>query len=177
MANTPKRRARRQCTDEFKASAVRLVLYEGKTVRAGGFLAWQHRPESRHAQRDRQLRTLSAVNDRHLTLRALDMALQRRCPDVGLLHHSDQGTTYASDDDRARLQRHGRVCSMSRRGNCRDNAVMERWFATAKSEEGERFQSYAHAKSGRIRATSRSRGITNPSTRSDPQIGVTRTPT
>ena len=43
---------------------------------------------------------LSAVNDRHLTLRALDMALKRRCPDAGLLHHSDQGCTYASEDYR-----------------------------------------------------------------------------
>jgi len=89
---------------------------------------------------------LSAVNDRHLTLRALDMALQRRCPEAGLLHHSDQGSTYASDDYRTRLERHGLVCSMSRRGNCYDNAVMESWFATVKSEEGEHFHSYTHAK-------------------------------
>ena len=41
---------------------------------------------------------ISAVNDRHLTIKALDMALKRRCPDVGLLHHSDQGCTYASED-------------------------------------------------------------------------------
>src|SRR5215472_11121328 len=89
---------------------------------------------------------LSAVNDRHLTLRALEMALKRRCPDAGLLHHSDQGCTYASEDYRARLEQHGITCSMSRRGNCYDNAVMESWFSTVKSEEGERFESYAHAK-------------------------------
>jgi len=89
---------------------------------------------------------LSAVNDRHLALRALDMALKRRCPDRGLLHHSDQGGTYASEDYRARLDQHGIACSMSRRGNCYDNAVMESWFSTVKSEEGERFESYAHAK-------------------------------
>jgi transposase InsO family protein len=46
------------------------------------------------------------VNDRHLTLRALEMALKRRCPDAGLLHHSDQGCTYASEDYRARLEQH-----------------------------------------------------------------------
>lgn len=74
------------------------------------------------------------------------MALLRRCPEAGLLHHSDQGSTYASDDYRARLKRHGLVCSMSRRGNCHDNAVMESWFATVKSEEGEHFHSYAHAR-------------------------------
>ncbi len=89
---------------------------------------------------------LSAVNDRHLTLRALDMAIKRRCPEPGLLHHSDQGCTYASEDYRTRLEHHGITCSMSRRGNCYDNAVMESFFATVKSEEGERFESYAHAK-------------------------------
>ena len=89
---------------------------------------------------------VSAVNDRHLTLRALDMALKRRCPEAGLLHHSDQGCTYASEDYRTRLEQRGITCSMSRRGNCYDNAVMESWFSTVKSEEGERFESYAHAK-------------------------------
>ena len=89
---------------------------------------------------------LSAVNDRHLTLRALDMAVKRRCPDPGLLHHSDQGCTYASEDYRTRLEQHGITCSMSRRGNCYDNAVIESWFSTVKSEEGDRFESYAHAK-------------------------------
>jgi transposase InsO family protein len=89
---------------------------------------------------------VSAVNDRHLTLRALDMAVKRRCPDPGLLHHSDQGCTYASEDYRTRLEQHGITCSMSRRGNCYDNAVIESWFSTVKSEEAERFESYAHAK-------------------------------
>jgi putative transposase len=68
---------------------------------------------------------VSAVNDRHLTLKALQMALKRRCPEAGLLHHSDQGGTYASEDYQAVLVRHGITCSMSRRGNCYDNAVME----------------------------------------------------
>jgi transposase InsO family protein len=89
---------------------------------------------------------LSAVNDRHLTLRALEMALKRRGPDAGLLHHSDQGCTYASEDYRVRLEQAGITCSMSRRGNCYDNEVMESWFSTVKSEAGERFESYAHAK-------------------------------
>ena len=43
---------------------------------------------------------VSAINDRHLTLKALQRALKRRCPDAGLLHHSDQGSTYASEDYR-----------------------------------------------------------------------------
>jgi len=89
---------------------------------------------------------VSAVNDRHLTLKALQMALKRRCPEAGLLHHSDQGCTYASEDYQAVLQAHGITCSMSRRGNCYDNAVMESFFSTLKSELTERFDSNAEAK-------------------------------
>ena len=63
---------------------------------------------------------LSAVNDRHLTIKALEMALKRRCPDFGLLHHSDQGCTYASEDYQDLLDARGIVCSMSRRGNYYD---------------------------------------------------------
>jgi transposase InsO family protein len=89
---------------------------------------------------------LSAVNDRHLTIKALDMALRRRCPEDGLLHHSDQGCTYASEDYQKLLAAHGITCSMSRRGNCYDNAAMESWNSTLKSELGEHFESYATAK-------------------------------
>ena len=85
---------------------------------------------------------LSAVNDRHLAIRALEMALRRRCPDAGLLHHSDQGSPYASEDYQKVLGAHGITCSMSRRGNCYDNAAMESWFSTLKGELGERFESY-----------------------------------
>jgi putative transposase len=88
---------------------------------------------------------LSAINDRHLTIKALDMALRRRCPEAGLLHHSDQGATYASEDYQAVLIRHGIICSMSRRGNCYDNAVMESWNGTFKTELGERFDGPADA--------------------------------
>jgi transposase InsO family protein len=89
---------------------------------------------------------ISAVNDRHLAIRALDAALKRRCPDSGLLHHSDQGSPYASEDYQAVLEAHGITCSMSRRGNCYDNAVMESFFSTAKSELGERFECHGDAK-------------------------------
>ena len=82
---------------------------------------------------------VSAVNDRHLAIKALDMALRRRCPEVGLLHHSDQGSPYASEDYQKILKAHGITCSMSRRGNCYDNAAMESWFSTLKSELGEHF--------------------------------------
>jgi hypothetical protein len=84
--------------------------------------------------------------DRHLTLEALDMALRRRCPDAGLVHHSDQGSTYASEDYQRELEKHSITCSMSRKGNCYDNAAMESWFSTLKSELGERFESYGVAK-------------------------------
>jgi transposase InsO family protein len=57
-------------------------------------------------------------------------------PDVGLLHHSDQGCTYASEDYQRILEARGIICSMSRRGNCYDNAVMESFFSTVKSELG-----------------------------------------
>jgi transposase InsO family protein len=89
---------------------------------------------------------VSAVNDRHVTIKALAMALKRRCPDIGLLHHSDQGCTYASEDYQILLAARGIVCSMSRRGNCWDNAVMESFFSTVKSELGERFDSNGAAK-------------------------------
>jgi len=89
---------------------------------------------------------LSAVNDRHLVLKALDMAIQRRCPDAGLLHHSDQGSPYASEDYQNMLKDEGITCSMSRRGECYDNAAMESWFSTYKFELGEKFASCADAK-------------------------------
>ena len=89
---------------------------------------------------------LSAVNDRHLAIKALEMALRRRSPDEGLLHHSDQGSPYASEDYQRELAARGITCSMSRRGNCYDNAVAESWFSTLKFELGERFESYAQAK-------------------------------
>jgi transposase InsO family protein len=89
---------------------------------------------------------VSACNDRHLTIKALDMALKRRCREIGLLHHSDQGCTYASEDYQRLLAASGIVCSMSRRGNCYDNAVMEAFFSTVKGELGERVESNGEAK-------------------------------
>ena len=81
-----------------------------------------------------------------LTIKALEMALKRRCPEIGLLHHSDQGCTYASEDYQRLLAARGIVCSMSRRGNCYDNAVVEAFFSTLKGELGERFASNGEAK-------------------------------
>lgn len=89
---------------------------------------------------------LSAVNDRHLVLKALEMAVKRRCPEAGLLHHSDQGSTYASEDYQKALEARGITCSMSRRGDCYDNAAMESWFGTLKTELGESFDTLYEAK-------------------------------
>lgn len=89
---------------------------------------------------------ISAVNDRRLTLNALEMAVRRRCPDPGLLHHSDRGCTYTCEDYQGYLAARGITCSMSRRADCYDNAVMESFFATVKKEEAGRFQSYNDAK-------------------------------
>jgi putative transposase len=72
--------------------------------------------------------------DRHLALAALDMALAKRCPGRGLVHHTDRGSTYASKDYRKALKRRGIRCSMSRKGDCWDNAVAESFFATLKRE-------------------------------------------
>jgi putative transposase len=69
-----------------------------------------------------------------LPLRALNMAIQTRRPPRGLIHHSDRGCQYASADYRAVLEHHGIVASMSRKGNCWDNAVAESFFATLKTE-------------------------------------------
>jgi len=72
--------------------------------------------------------------DRHLALKALDVALGQRSPARDLVHHSDRGSTYASDDYRKALETRGIECSMSRKGDCWDNAVAESFFATLKRE-------------------------------------------
>jgi transposase InsO family protein len=65
---------------------------------------------------------------------ALLMAIQRRQPPQGLIHHSDRGVQYAGGDYQGILARHGLRCSMSRRGNCLDNAPMESFFGSLKTE-------------------------------------------
>lgn len=69
-----------------------------------------------------------------LPLAALHMALRRRRPGAGLLHHSDRGCQYASAAYRSTLAEHGCIASMSRRGNCYDNATMESFWSTLKHE-------------------------------------------
>jgi putative transposase len=85
--------------------------------------------------------------DRHLALSALENALRTRRPSQGLVHHSDRGSTYASGDYRRALDAHEIECSMSRKGDCWDNAVAESFFASMKREveEIDRFESRAQA--------------------------------
>ena len=69
-----------------------------------------------------------------LTLNALSMAYWRRKPSKGLLHHSDRGRQYACHDYQKRLRQLGMSVSMSRKGDCWDNAPVERFFRSLKSE-------------------------------------------
>jgi transposase InsO family protein len=71
---------------------------------------------------------------------ALVMALHRCQPSRGLIHHSDRGVQYASESYRQVLGRHGITQSMSRKGNCLDNAPMESFFASLKKEHVHRVQ-------------------------------------
>jgi len=71
---------------------------------------------------------------RDLVIRALLMAISRRKPSEGLIHHSDRGSQYASQDFQSLLKGHGIECSMSGTGNCYDNAAMEGWFGLLKRE-------------------------------------------
>jgi transposase InsO family protein len=77
---------------------------------------------------------LSERIDRALVLEALREALSRRPGAHDLVHHSDRGSQYASHDYRDALDQAGITCSMSRRGNCWDNAVAESFFGTLKTE-------------------------------------------
>jgi putative transposase len=83
---------------------------------------------------------------------ALKMAIGRRQPAPGLLHHSDRGSQYAGHDYQALLQTHEFQCSMSRKGNCWDNAVVERFFGTLKREwtHAQSFRTHQEAKAAVI---------------------------
>ena len=69
-----------------------------------------------------------------LASNALRMALGRRQPRPGLIHHSDRGSQYACQEYQALLQEYGLIASMSRKGNCWDNAPVERFFGSLKRE-------------------------------------------
>jgi len=76
----------------------------------------------------------SANNDRALAISALDRATVARQPAAGLVHHSDRGSVYASGDYGDALTKLAAIKSMSRKGDCWDNAVAESFFATIKGE-------------------------------------------
>ena len=78
--------------------------------------------------------SLGATLSTALPMAAMDMAIRRRRPEAGLLHHSDRGCQYTSFEYRSKLALQGFTVSMSRRGNCWDNAVAESFFATFKNE-------------------------------------------
>ncbi len=82
-----------------------------------------------------------------LVLKALDMAVVDRQPTPGLIHHSDRGSQYASEDYRRKLAEHGMVASMSRSGCCYDNAAAESFWHTLKNEliHRRKFQTRADA--------------------------------
>jgi putative transposase len=82
--------------------------------------------------------SMSRRNNRHLVLNALNMALGQRQAESGLIHHSDRGSQYLSDDFQALLKQHGITCSMSGKGSCYDNAVVESFFASLKRERTRR---------------------------------------
>jgi putative transposase len=93
--------------------------------------------------------SMAATQDGRLVVQALEMAVARRRPGAGLLHHSDRGSTYTSESYQALLRQEGMVVSMSRTANCYDNAAMESFFHSFKGEciEAESFQTRAQARS------------------------------
>ena len=77
---------------------------------------------------------MEATMSRQLVCKALIMALHRRRFPHGVLFHSDRGSQYCSHDYQSMLKKYGLICSMSRKGNCWDNAVVESFFHTLKTE-------------------------------------------
>lgn len=93
--------------------------------------------------------SMSELNNKQLVLRALEMAILTRKPIGSVLHHTDRGTLYASDEYMAKLRLHNMEQSMSRTGDCYDNAVAESFFSTLKNELvlGEVFKTREEARS------------------------------
>jgi putative transposase len=91
---------------------------------------------------------MAAIQDATLVAQALQMAIVRRRPQAGLLHHSDRGSTYTSESYQAILLQQGMAVSMSRTADCYDNAVTESFFHSFKGEciDRESFQSRAQAR-------------------------------
>jgi len=92
--------------------------------------------------------SMSEQNNKQLVVNTLDMALERRRPQSQVIHHTDRGAIYGSDYYRSKLIASGLVPSMSRKGDCWDNAVAESFFSTLKNEllYGQRFESKEQAR-------------------------------
>ena len=92
---------------------------------------------------------MAAIQDATLVVQARPLALTRRGPEAGLLHHSDRGSTYTSESYQALLQQQGMQASMSRTADCYDNAAMESFFHRFKGEciDGQSFKIRAQARS------------------------------
>lgn len=132
------------------------LITEALGVSRSGYYVWQDRPiserDKRHIEMSNQVQnsfnehdaiygsrkiadwSVSDSLETLLVLDALHQALETRCPDEGLLHHSDRGCQYTSDAHQGLLFDHGIECSMSRKGNCWDNACMERFMGLYKHE-------------------------------------------
>ncbi len=93
--------------------------------------------------------SMAATQDATLVVQALRMAIVRRRPQAGLLHHSDRGSTYTSESYQALLQQENMIVSMSRTADCYDNAAMESFFHSFKGEciDSQSFQTRAQARS------------------------------
>jgi transposase InsO family protein len=91
---------------------------------------------------------MAARREDDLVIAALRMALAEPRPQAGVLHHSDRGSQSTSRDDQALLSAWGIEVSMSRKGDCYDNALMESFFATLKGEcvDRQRWPSHAQAR-------------------------------
>lgn len=92
--------------------------------------------------------SMDTTMESRLVVDALEMAIDRRMPQIGLMTHSDRGSQYASEHYQRVLSQHGIQCSMSRKGNCWDNAPMESFFATLKKElvHREKYQTIEEAR-------------------------------
>ncbi len=94
--------------------------------------------------------SMATIQDATLVVQALQMAVARRRPQAGLLHHSDRGSAYTSESYQVLLEQEGMQASMSRTADCYDNAAMESFFHSFKGEciDNESFQTRAQARSG-----------------------------
>jgi len=108
------------------------MILKDKRTSIGEVIGWSLKPRM----------TADTVTD------ALTMAWFRRRPTAGVMHHSDRGSQYASHAFQDKLKKFGMICSMSRKGNCWDNAPTESWFNSFKNERvhGLRYATHAAMK-------------------------------